>query len=220
LGANSLTPDAIRDVVGQLRAMTSKPFAVNLWVSTEDEGARSSDEAAFNRSLAPIAPYLAELGVPRPAHAPYSPINFQEQARALIETRVPVMSFIFGIPPADILQDCRTRGILTIGTATTRDEAVALERARVDAIVASGFEAGGHRGSFLGSAEESLTGALSLVPQIVDAVDLPVIAAGGIADGRGIVAALALGADAAQIGTAFLKCDGSGASPLHRDTLR
>ncbi|PYX62717.1 MAG: 2-nitropropane dioxygenase, partial [Acidobacteria bacterium] len=108
----------------------------------------------------------------------------------------------------------------TIGTATTPDEAAALKEAGVDAIVASGFEAGGHRGSFLRSAEDSLTGTLSLVPQIADIVDVPVIAAGGIGDARGVIAAMALGAEAVQMGTVFLACEESGASLLHRQALR
>ncbi len=124
------------------------------------------------------------------------------------------------IPPRDILEECRAKGIVTIGTATTPEEAAALKEAGIDAIVASGFEAGGHRGSFLGPAEDSLTGTLSLVPQIRDIIDVPVIAAGGIADARGVIAALALGAEAVQRGTAFLACDESGAGRLHREALR
>ncbi len=218
-GALSKTPPEITDVIAEIRSLTSRPFAVNLWVSMEDEGARSSDEAAFNRSLAPLMDDLAELGVPRPTHRPYSPTRFEDQARALLDSNVPVFSFIFGIPPREILDECRAKGIITVGTATTPEEAVALEQAGVDAIVASGFEGGGHRGSFLRSAEDSLTGTLSLVPRIVDLVDVPVIAAGGIADGRGIVAALALGAAGVQMGTVFLVCAESGASPLHKKAL-
>jgi len=112
------------------------------------------------------------------------------------------------------------KGIVTIGTATTPDEGAALQEAGVDVIVASGFEAGGHRGSFLRPAEDSLTGTLSLVPRVVDIVDVPVIAAGGIGDARGVVAALALGAEAVQMGTVFLACEESGASLLHRQALR
>ncbi|MFL5606451.1 MAG: NAD(P)H-dependent flavin oxidoreductase, partial [Gemmatimonadaceae bacterium] len=119
----------------------------------------------------------------------------------------------------DILNECRTKGIVTVGAATTPEEAMALEEAGVDAIVASGFEAGGHRGSFLRAADDSLMGTMSLVPRIVDIVDVPVIAAGGIADGRGVVAALALGAEGVQIGTAFLTCEESGAGALHREAL-
>jgi nitronate monooxygenase len=219
-GALALAPEAIKDVIGVIRSLTSKPFAMNLWVSMEDEGARTSGEKAFNRSLAPFAGHIAALGAPRPQYKPYSWMRFEDQARVLLDEKVPVFSFIFGIPPQEILDECRAKHIVTIGTATTPEEGAALLEAGVDAIVASGFEAGGHRGSFLRAAEDSLTGTLSLVPQIVDTVDVPVIAAGGIGDARGILAALALGAEAVQIGTAFLACEESGASRLHRQALR
>jgi nitronate monooxygenase len=219
-GAHGLPPDAIKDVIAEIRSLTSKPFAMNLWVSMEDEGARTVDENGFNRSLAPLVAELAALGAPRPTYKPYSPRRFEEQARVLLDANVPAFSFIFGIPAREILEECRAKHIVTIGTATTPDEAVALQDAGVDVIVASGFEAGGHRGSFLRPAEDSLTGTLSLVPQVVDIVDVPVIAAGGIGDARGVIAALALGAEAVQMGTAFLACEESGASRLHRETLR
>src|SRR5712675_3783975 len=219
-GAHGLAPEAIKDVVGEIRSLTSKPFAMNLWVSMEDEGARTSDENAFNRSLAPLAVHLAALGAPRPEYKPYSWIRFEDQARALLDEKVPVFSFIYGIPPQEILEECRAKGIVTIGTATTPEEGAALQDAGVDAVVASGFEAGGHRSSFLRAAEDSLTGTFSLVPQIANMVDVPVIAAGGIADARGAIAALALGAEAVQIGTAFLACEESGAGVFHREALR
>jgi nitronate monooxygenase len=220
-GALNLSPDAIKDVIGEIRSLTAKPFAMNLWVSQEDDGARRSDESAFNRSLAPIARHLTELGAPLPTHKPYSPpTRFEDQARALIEAKVPVFTFIFGVPPTEILQECRAKEIVTIGAATTPEEAAALEEAGVDAIAASGFEAGGHRGSFLLAADDSLTGTFSLVPRITDTVNVPVIAAGGIADARGLIAALALGAEAVQMGTAFLACEESGASRLHRQALQ
>jgi len=219
-GAHSLPPEAIKDVIGEIRSLTSKPFAMNLWVSMEDEGSRTSDENAFNRSLAPLTPHLAALGAPRPTFKPYSPTRFEDQTRVLLDANVPVFSFIFGIPPREVLEECRAKNIITIGTATTPEEGAALQEASVDAIVASGFEAGGHRGSFLRAAEDSLTGTFSLVPQIVDRVNVPVIAAGGIADARGVIAALALGAEAVQIGTAFLACEESGAGVLHREALR
>src|SRR6202041_2433920 len=129
---------------------------------------------------------IQALGGAPPAFTPYVPIKFEDQARVLLDAKVPVFSFIFGIPPKEILDECRMKHIATIGTATTPEEAMALQEAGVDAIVASGFEAGGHRGSFLRAAEDSLTGTLSLVPQIVDIVEIPVVAAGGIADARGI----------------------------------
>lgn len=218
-GAHGLAPEAIEDVIAQIRSLTSKPFAMNLWVSMEDEGARTSNESAFNRSLAPLAVHLAALEAPCPAYKPYSPARFEDQARVLLDANVPAFSFIYGVPPREILEECRAKSIVTIGTATTPDEAAVLQDAGVNAIVASGFEAGGHRSSFLRSAEDSLTGTFSLVPQIVDIVDVPVIAAGGIGDARGVVAALALGADAVQLGTAFLGCEESGASRLHREAL-
>jgi nitronate monooxygenase len=218
-GAHSLSPEQIKDVIAEIRSMTSKPFAMNLWVSMEDDGARASDEATFNRSLAPLVSHLMELGAPLPQYKPYSPIRFEEQARVLLDAKVPAFSFIYGIPPKEVLDECRHRGIAIIGTATTVDEAIALEEASVDVVVASGFEAGGHRGSFLRPSEESLIGTIALVPQVVDAVKLPVVTAGGIADARGIVAAFALGASGVQMGTVFLTCEESGASPNHRKAL-
>ncbi len=218
--AHSLTPGAIKDVIAEIRSLTSKPFAMNLWVSMEDEGARTSDENAFNRSLAPLVADLAALGAPRPTYKPYSPKRFEDQARVLLDANVPAFSFIYGIPPQEILEECRAKGIVTIGAATTPEEGAALQEAGVDAVVASGFEAGGHRGSFLRAPEDSLTGTFSLVPQIANMVNVPVIAAGGVADARGVIAALALGAEAVQMGTVFLACEESGASVIHRQALR
>ena len=218
-GAHGLAPPAIAEVIAEIRSLTAKPFAMNLWVSMEDEGARTSDAAAFDRSLASLAPHLAELRAARPAYQPYSPLRFEDQAHVLLDANVPVFSFICGIPAKEILEECRARSIFTMGAATTPDEAVALQAAGVDAIVASGFEAGGHRGSFLRPAEDSLMGTFSLVPQVVDAVAVPVVAAGGIADARGVVAAMVLGAQAVQMGTAFLACEESGAGRRHREAL-
>ena len=218
-GAHGLAPSAIKDVIAEIRALTSKPFAMNLWVSMEDEGARTSGSEAFSRSLAPLAGHIRSLGGTLPAYQPYVPVKFEDQARVLLDAKVPVFSFIVGVPAKEILEECRTQGIVTIGTATTPDEAIILEQAGVDLIIASGFEAGGHRGSFLLSSEDSLTGTFSLVPQVADAVSVPVIAAGGIADARGTIAAFALGAEGVQMGTAFLACEESGASALHRNAI-
>jgi nitronate monooxygenase len=218
-GAHGLAPSAIRDVIAEIRTLTTKPFAMNLWVSMEDEGARTSGGEAFSRSLAPLAGQIQALGGALPAYKPYSPMKFEDQARILLDAKVPVFSFIVGVPPKEIFEECLLQGIVTIGTATTPDEAIVLEQAGVDLIVASGFEAGGHRGSFLLSSEESLTGTFSLVPQVADAVSSPVIAAGGIADARGIIAAFALGAEGVQMGTAFLACEESGANALHRNAI-
>jgi nitronate monooxygenase len=218
-GAHGLSPSVIKDVVAEICTLTSKPFAINLWVSMEDEGARISGSEAFSRSLSHLAPHIEALGGTLPTYRPYVPMRFEDQARVLLDAKVPVFSFIYGAPPKEFLDECRKQGILTIGTATTPDEAIFLEQAGVDGVVASGFEAGGHRGSFLLAAEESLTGTFSLVPQVADAVSIPVIAAGGVADARGIVAAFALGAEGVQMGTAFLACEESGASKPHRNAI-
>ena len=218
-GAHGLSPSAIGEVIAEIRELTAKPFAVNLWVSMEDEGAGNSGREEFERSLTHLAKHIEALGAALPQYKPYVPVRFEHQARVLLDARVPVFSFIVGIPPQEILDECRTQGIVTIGTATTPPEAIALEQAGVDVIVASGFEARGHRGSFLLSAEESLTGTFSLTPQVVDAVSVPVVAAGGIADARGILAAFALGAEGVQIGTAFLASEESGANSHHRNLL-
>jgi nitronate monooxygenase len=193
---------------------------VNLWVSTADARVEDLTRADHDAAVATLAPFFAELGISPPPFAPALDPAFEDQAAALLEARPPVFSFIFGVPEPSILDRCRSLGIRTIGTATTVDEARALDDAGVDAIVATGAEAGGHRASFLRSAEASLTGTFSLVPQVADAVRAPVIAAGGIADGRGVAAALALGAHAVQIGSAFLACEESNASAAHRAALR
>jgi nitronate monooxygenase len=203
----------------QIRALTSRPFAINLWIPFEDSDHPAISAEAFDRNAALLAPYYRELGI-APAVLPdrFGPA-FDDQVAAALEAKPALLTFVFGIPTREVLEACRRQGILTAGTATTVDEAVAIERAGVDLVVASGFEAGGHRGSFLKPAEESLTGTFALVPQVVGRVRIPVIAAGGIADGRGIAASLALGAGGVQIGTAFLACDESAISGPHRDRL-
>jgi nitronate monooxygenase len=195
-----LGPDELRAAIGQTRALTDRPFAVNLFAP---QPSPSTDRV----------PQWAQLtGVPVPPPRPVP--DFADQLAVLVEERVPVFSFTFGIPPLAGLD-----GVVTIGTATTVAEAVALERAGVAAVVAQGFEAGGHRGSFLRPVEQSLVGTLTLVPQVVDAVSVPVLASGGIMDGRGIAAALSLGAAGVQLGTAFLGTDEAGTTPAHRQAL-
>jgi len=218
-GAYTLPPAEIARTVAEIRARTSRPFAVNLWVPLGADREPFPRRAEIARHVAVLAPYYQELGLAPPEVPDVIGERFEDQAAALLEARPPVWSFIFGVPDGALLAEARRRGIVTLGTATTVDEAVALERAGVDAVVASGSDAGGHRGAFLGAVEESIVGTFSLVPQVADAVGVPVIAAGGVADGRGVAAALALGADGVQIGTAFLACDESGASAAHREAL-
>ena len=143
-----------------------------------------------------------------------------QRLEALLEIRPPVVSFHFGLPGGEALAACREAGITVLASATTVAEARDLEERGVDAVVAQGAEAGGHRGSYLVDGDDGPVGTLALVPQVVDAVSVPVVAAGGIADGRGLAAALVLGAGAAQIGTAFVVCPESAAPPLYREALR
>lgn len=218
-GGHSLAPDAIRKAIREIRTLTSNPFAINLWVAMEEEGAFTSGRADFERSLDQVKEHIVAVGGTVPGFTPYQPLRFEEQVQVLLEEKVPVASFIFGIPSEAILEQLRRLGILVIGTATTVEEGIALD-GKVDVIAASGFEGGGHRGSFLRPAEESLIGTISLVPQMVDAVNAPVVAAGGIADARGVRAAFALGAAGVQMGTVFLASDDSGASASHRKALR
>jgi nitronate monooxygenase len=219
-GVHHLYRDGIREVAAAIRARTDRPFALNLWIPFENSESPPISEAEFASALATLKPYYDELGVPAPSRPARFTPPYVEQIEAVLEARPAVFSFVFGIPEPRVLARCRELGIMTLGTITTVDEAIAMERAGVDAVVASGFEAGGHRISFLKPAQDSLIGTLALVPQVVDAVRIPVIAAGGIGDGRGIAAVLCLGAQAAQIGTVFLACDESASSPLHRERLR
>jgi nitronate monooxygenase len=218
-GAHSLSPDRLAAVTAEIRAQTSAPFAINLWVSDHDAGGLDLTRAQFDQAFALFAPWYVELEVEKPEMPERYHPSFAQQIEALIEARPPVFSFVFGIPDARVLAECRRRDIRTIGAATSIAEAEALAAAGVDLIVATGAEAGGHRPSFLQRTEDSLIGTFTLVQLIADRVRAPVIAAGGIADARGVRAALTLGAEAAQIGTAFLACAESGTHDLHRDAL-
>jgi nitronate monooxygenase len=218
-GAYNLSPKEIEDISKELAALTNNPYALNLWVNDIDTEALNYTEEAYKKMEAIYQPYFKELGIPLPSRPQINDSRFEKQVEALIKAKPPVFSFVFGIPAREILTECRKQHIRTIGAVTSVDEALLLEEAGVDLIVATGFEAGGHRPSFLHPAKESLTGTMSLVPQVADAVNIPVISAGGIADGRGIVAALALGASAVQIGTAFLACLESNATDVYRELL-
>ncbi len=218
-GGQPYTAAEIVDICNAIRKVTGKPFNINLWVNDRDEALSSFDDAAYSKLTDIFKPYFDELGLPIPPKPGDLGPTFPDQVQAIFDARPAVFSFVYGIPAPDILDRCRSLGIKTVGNATTADEAVALESAGVDMVVATGFEAGGHRVSFLKTAEDSLTGVFSLVPQVVDRVSIPVIAAGGIADARGVRAAMALGASGVQVGTAFLATDQSGATKHHRDRL-
>jgi nitronate monooxygenase len=213
-----LGPDAMRQELAALRAQTTKPFNVNFFCHTPPTP-DAEREAAWRAAL---APYYKEFGIdpgtvaPGPRRAPFS----AEAADVLAEYRPAVVSFHFGLPPADLLARVRGWGSKVLSTATTVEEARWLEARGVDAVIAQGVEAGGHRGMFLSDDVTTQVGTLALVPQIMDAVRTPVIAAGGIADARGVAAALALGAAGVQVGTAYLLCPEATTSPVHRAALK
>jgi nitronate monooxygenase len=218
-GAHILAPGEIGRVTDEIRSLTSQPFALNLWVSDHDPGGDAVSQAEFDRAARIFEPYFREVGIELPRLPDRFHPRFPEQVDALLEARPPAFSFVFGVPAPAVLAACRARGIVTIGAATSIAEARMLDDAGVDLIVATGFEAGGHRPSFLARAEDSLVGTFALTQLVAGRVRAPIIAAGGIADGRGVRAALALGAQAAQIGTAFLACTESGTTDEHREAL-
>ncbi|HKP06429.1 MAG TPA: DUF561 domain-containing protein [Microbacterium sp.] len=209
--------DRISDTIAALHSATRRPFAVNLWLPTGDEVAPG--EIDLKPAIEAVAPLYDELGL---AH-PTPPIEFlpdlDSQLTAVMDAAPAALSVVFGVPSEHVVAAARSRGIRVIGTATSVAEAVALEAAGVDAVVATGAEAGGHRVSFLRPAEQSLVGTFALVPQVADAVDVPVIAAGGIADRRGVAAAFALGASGVQVGSAFLRTRQSAATEAHRQAI-
>jgi nitronate monooxygenase len=215
LGAAYLTPDQITDAIRRIRALTDKPFNVNLFAG--------GYEAERHVDPGPMLALLAEIhevhGLPAPTLPVPPPDPFAEEFEVVLDARPAVFSFTFGIPDRDVMARLRARGIATLGTATTIDEARALAATGVDAIVAQGAEAGAHRGTFIGPFEAAMIPMLKLVRGIVGAVSVPVIASGGIMDGRGIAKALACGASGAQLGTAFLTCPESGATETHKQAI-
>lgn len=217
LGAASTAPDKLRDTVQAIRQRTNRAFNVNLFSAHTEDFDCSARPGP--RLAGQLTAYHAELGlgaVPQPA-AMFGPA--EQQLDVLLDQGVSVISFHFGTD-ADTVARAHSAGAKVLCSATTVAEARLLEQAGVDAIIAQGAEAGGHRGTFNGDYRQALIGTLALVPQVVDAVSVPVIAAGGIMDARGIVACLALGASAVQMGTAFLGCAETPIGKAWRDSLK
>ncbi|HYK05936.1 MAG TPA: nitronate monooxygenase [Thermoanaerobaculia bacterium] len=217
LPAAMLTADGLRREIAVIRAKTDRPFNVNFFCHTVP-AADAAREAAWRETL---APYYDELGVD-PAAAPTGPARapFGEELAAVVEElRPPVVSFHFGLPGEALLERVRRTGATILSSATTVEEARWLAARGVDAVIAQGVEAGGHRGMFLTGDVTTQAGTLALLPQIVEAVDVPVIAAGGIADARGVRVALDLGAAGVQAGTAYLLCPESTIGAVHRAAM-
>ena len=213
-----LSAEQIRAELKAIEAATNRPFNVNFFCHTPP-AADAQRETAWR---AVLAPYYREYGIEPndiPAGPGRSPFS-AETADIVAECRPAVVSFHFGLPPADLLSRVRQSGAKILSSATTLDEARWLEAHGVDAIIAQGNDAGGHRGIFLSSDIATQAGTFALLPQIVRAVNVPVIAAGGIADAQGVAAALALGAAGVQVGTAYLLCPEATTSAVHRAALR
>src|SRR5690242_1497762 len=212
-----LSPDQVREAVRALRQGITRPFNLNFFCHTME----APDSASTERWKSFLRPHYRRLGLDIESVAPTRlrlPFN-DEMCAVVEEVRPAVVSFHFGVPKLELVERLKKQGIKILSSATSVREAKWLESCGCDAIIAQGFEAGGHRGMFLETDIATQLGLFALLPQVRDAVSVPVIAAGGIADARGIVAALALGASGVQLGTVFLPCEESGASRLHREAL-
>lgn len=215
LGCAYMSPEQIESTIQKTRELTSQPFAINVFVR-EDPPQRAEDLARASQVL---APFWRELQLSVPATLKPLP-SVQAQLDVALRLKPRFLSFTFGLLSPEQLASLRGAGILVIGSATSLEEGDALQALGVDAICAQGSEAGGHRGTFIGEAEDSLFGTLTLTRQLVTKLKTPIIAAGGIMDGAGIRAALELGASAVQLGTAFMLCPEAGTHAAHRAALK
>ncbi len=215
IGGAYMAPTQLAETLKAVREKTRRPFAANLFAPLPAP-AMPKDYAA---DIARLAPYYAELGLPPPSPPVAPNYGFADQLGAVLDSGAAVFSFAFAPVPRDAIDAAKARGMVVLGTATTVAEAAVLVDLGVDVVVAQGSEAGGHRGSFAQPFEAAMIGTMALVPQVVDAVRVPVIASGGIMDGRGIAAALALGASAVQMGTAFLTCEEAGISDAYKQAI-
>lgn len=214
LGAGYLSPEKVREAIRGARRLTGKPFGVGLFVP-----APADSTAGIGEAVDALRPFWSEVGIEETPDVTHAQQDFDEQLQIVLDERVPVVSFTFGVPDRAVVAALKEIGAVVIATATTVAEGLALEDAQVDVVCAQGVEAGGHRGSFLSEGAPDMIGLAALTPQLVDTLQVPVIASGGLMDGRGIVAVLALGASAAQLGTAFLLCPEAGTSEPYRHAL-
>lgn len=213
-GALLMTPEQIRQWADDVRAGTNGGFQINLWIPDPPPKRDPEHEAKLRAFFAHWGPEVAADAADVPL------VDFAAQCRALLDASPSVISSIMGLYPPEVVSEMKARRIVWFATATTVAEARAAEEAGADVIVAQGMEAGGHRGAFdAADAERRLVGLFSLLPAIVDAVKVPVVATGGIADARGIVAAFALGASAVQIGTGFLRCPEAKIAPAWANAI-
>lgn len=220
IGAGYMTPLQLKEQIKEIRKLSSHSFGVNLFVPTEFH-AKENEVKSANQLLNPIR---EKLNVPPKEHVEIPSFTdalkkFNEQIKVIIDEKVPICSFTFGLPSKALIAELKQHQMGLMGTATSVKEAIAVEESGMDLVVVQGSEAGGHRGGFMNNGHEGLIGLMSLIPQVADSVNIPVIAAGGIMDGRGLMASICLGAQAVQMGTAFLTCMESGAHPVHKDAI-
>lgn len=216
LAAAGVAADEMGPAIDAIRAQTDAPFGVNLLMAP----AARPEPAEVDAALARLSPWYAELGLGPPDHPNRFAHDFEDQLAALTRAAPPVASFSFSILTKDQVDALHTAGSYVVGTANTVAEAVAWAEVGADGICAQGFEAGGHHAYFLEDIEASSIGTMALVATVLEAVDLPVIAAGGVMDGRGVAAALALGASAVQMGSAFLLADEAIVGPVWQQAIR
>lgn len=214
--ASIFSPEKIIENIQLIRSRTPKPFNVNLFVVDQ----LVDDNPDISIAMERLTGIREKLGLAPGAKPEKYSENFRDQVAAVLEVAPPVVSFTFGLLDKETIAQFRRLGCVVVGTATTVAESRAWEAQGADIVCVSGSEAGGHRATFLGDYFQSCVGLMSLIPQVATAVDIPVIAAGGIMNGRGIGAALVLGAQAAQLGTAFLGCPESGIAQAWRDALK
>ncbi|MGJ7913723.1 NAD(P)H-dependent flavin oxidoreductase [Neobacillus sp. LXY-1] len=220
IGAGYMTPIQIREQIKEIKQSTSNPFGINLFVPNAFKVTENEVKSA-NHILNPLRHQLNlqpkdSFEIPN-----FNDVleTFIEQIKVVSEEKVPICSFTFGIPSKEVIAELKRSNIILMGTATTVREAVENEKAGMDIVVVQGSEAGGHRGSFIDGDQESLVGLMSLIPQVVDNVRIPVVATGGIMDGRGLMASICLGAKGVQMGTAFLTCIESGAHKVYKEAI-
>ncbi|MCM3573218.1 MULTISPECIES: NAD(P)H-dependent flavin oxidoreductase [Mesobacillus] len=219
VGAGYMEPGQLRSQIREIKKLTDKPYGVNLFIPGDFRVSKFDLDLAFDR----LQPFRDELNikeeVPVVPDSKEEHVKFAQLLDVIIGEKVPVCSFTFGIPAEEVISKLKSEGVILIGTATSVNEAVMNENAGMDIVVGQGSEAGGHRGTFSEDGGDHLLGVMSLIPQITEKVSIPVIAAGGIMNGKGVIASLCLGANGVQMGTAFLTCKESGAHKVYKEAV-
>ena len=219
VGAGYIEPGQLKRQIREIKRLTDRPFGVNLFIPSDFYISKTDFNLAFNRLQRVRDELNIKEEVPVLPDSKAEDVRFSQLLDVVIGEKVPVCSFTFGIPPKEVISKLKSEGIILVGTATSTNEAVINEAAGMDIVVGQGSEAGGHRGTFSEDGGDHLIGTMSLIPQLTDRVSIPVIAAGGIMNGKGVIASLCLGAKGVQMGTAFLTCKESGAHEVYKEAI-